>query len=89
VLLLRPAWRRFGWGYTAFAVVSLAIPIIGTKDFMGAGRYALAAFPVLAAAAVVLTEGRRPRWLVPIVLAVLAVGLCVATVAFARGVEVS
>jgi hypothetical protein len=89
VVLLRPAWRRFGWGYTAYAVVSLAIPIIGTKDFMGAGRYTLAAFPVIAAAAVVLTEGRRPRWLVPIVLVVLAAGLCVATVAFVRGVEVS
>ncbi|HEV7870372.1 MAG TPA: hypothetical protein VGO95_03865 [Modestobacter sp.] len=89
VLLLRTAWRRFGWGYTAFAVVSLAIPIIGTKDFMGSGRYTLAAFPVIAAAAVVLTDGRRPRWLLPVVLVVLAAGLCVATVAFARGVEVS
>ena len=89
VLLLRTVWRRFGWGYTAYAAVSLAIPIIGTKDFMGAGRYVLAVFPVLAAGAVVLAEGRRPRWLLPVVLAVFAAGLCVATVAFARGVEVS
>ncbi|MCW2576897.1 MAG: putative lipoprotein [Modestobacter sp.] len=89
VLLLRTAWRRFGWGYTAFALVSLAIPIIGTKDFMGAGRYTLAAFPVIAAAAVVLADGRRPRWLLPVVLVALAAGLCVATVAFAHGVEVS
>jgi hypothetical protein len=89
VLLLRTVWRRFGWGYTAYTVVSLAIPIIGTKDFMGSGRYVLAAYPVLAAAAVVLTDGRRPRWLVPLVLTVLAVGLVVATVAFVNGVEVS
>jgi hypothetical protein len=89
VLLLPTVWRRFGWGYTAFAVVSLAIPIIGTKDFMGAGRYTLAAYPVIAAAAVVLADARRPRWLLPTVLAVLSIGLCVATVAFARGVEVS
>jgi hypothetical protein len=89
VLLLRTVWRRFGWGYTAYAVVSLAIPIIGTKDFMGSGRYVLAAYPVLAAAAVVLTDARRPRWLAPLVLAVLAVGLAVATVAFVNGVEVS
>jgi hypothetical protein len=89
VLLLRTVWRRFGWGYTAYAVVSLAIPIIGTKDFMGGGRYALAAFPVFAAAAVVLVEGRRPRWLLPIVLVVLAGGLVVATVAYVHGVEVS
>jgi hypothetical protein len=89
VLLLRTTWRRFGWGYTAYAFVSLAIPIIGTKDFMGAGRYALAAYPVMAAAAVVLAEGRRPRWLLPVVLVLLSIGLCVATVAFVHGVEVS
>jgi hypothetical protein len=89
VLLLRTVWRRFGWGYTAYTVVSLAIPFIGTKDFMGSGRYVLAAYPVLAAAAVVLAGDRRSRWLVPVVLAVLFVGLCTATVAFVNGVEVS
>lgn len=89
VLLVRTCWRRFGWGYTAFAVVSIAIPIIGTKDFMGGGRYVLAAFPLLAAAAVVLTGERRPRWLAPAVLAVLGAGLLVATVAYVHGVEVS
>jgi hypothetical protein len=89
VLLLRTVWRRFGWGYLAYTVVSLAIPIIGTKDFMGSGRYVLAAYPVLAAAAVVLTADRRPRWLAPLVLTVLSVGLAVATVAFVNGVEVS
>ena len=70
-------------------MVSLAIPLIGTKDFMGTGRYVLAAYPVLAAAAVVLTADRRPRRLVAVVLAVLVLGLCVATVAFVNGVEVS
>ncbi|SOD97889.1 hypothetical protein [Blastococcus haudaquaticus] len=89
VLLVRTVWRRFGWGYAAYTVIALAIPIIGTKDFMGSGRYVLAAFPVLAAAAVVLTGDRRPRRLVPVVLAVLLVGLCIATVAFVNGVEVS
>jgi hypothetical protein len=89
VLLVRTVWRRFGWGYTAYAVVSLAIPIIGTKDFMGSGRYVLAAYPVLAAAAVVLTGDRRPRRLAAGVLAVLLMGLCIATVAFVNGVEVS
>jgi hypothetical protein len=89
VLLVRTVWRRFGWGYAAYTVVSLAIPIIGTKDFMGSGRYVLAAFPVMAAAAVVVTGERRPRWLAPVVLAVLFIGLCIAAVAFINGVEVS
>jgi hypothetical protein len=89
VLLVRTVWRRFGWGYAAYTVVSLAIPLIGTKDFMGTGRYVLAAYPVLAAAAVVLTGDRRPRWLVPVVLVVSFLGLCTATVAYVNGVEVS
>jgi hypothetical protein len=38
--------RRFGWGYAAFTLVSVAIPLWGSKDFMGSGRYAMAAFPV-------------------------------------------
>jgi hypothetical protein len=89
VLLLPTVWRRFGWGYTAFAVVSLAIPILGTKDFMGSGRYVLAAFPVLAAGAVVLTDARRPRWLLPAALAVMAIGLVLGTIFYVQGVEVS
>ena len=39
------AWRRFGWGYGLYSFALLAIPLIGTKDFQGAGRYLLAAFP--------------------------------------------
>jgi amino acid transporter len=89
VLLVRTVWRRFGWGYAAYTVVSLAIPLIGTKDFMGTGRYVLAAYPVIAAAAVVLTRDRLPRWLTPVVLALLFVGLCTATIAYVNGVEVS
>ena len=50
VLLLRRVWRLFGWGYLVFAAVVLVIPLIGTKDFMGTGRYVLVAFPVIAAA---------------------------------------
>lgn len=88
VLLLPRVWRRFGWGYTAYAVFVLAIPIIGTKDFMGTGRYVLAAFPVIAAAGDFLAE-RGPRWLRPVVLGVLAIGLITATFFYARGVEVT
>jgi hypothetical protein len=39
------AWKRFGWGYGVYSFALLVIPIIGTKDFQGAGRYLLAAFP--------------------------------------------
>jgi len=44
-------WRRFGWGYGVFSFVLLAIPLLGTKDFQGSGRYLLAAFPCIAAGA--------------------------------------
>jgi hypothetical protein len=88
VLLLRRVWRRFGWGYAAYSVVVLAIPLLGTKDFMGTGRYVLVAFPVVAAAGDFLAS-RAPTWLRVAVLAVLGAGLMVATAFYARGVEVS
>jgi hypothetical protein len=88
VLLLRRVWRRFGWGYTAYSVVVLAIPLLGTKDFMGTGRYVLVAFPVVAAAGDFLAS-RAPKWVRVAVLAVLGAGLMVATAFYARGVEVS
>jgi len=88
VLLLGRVWRRFGWGYTAYSVIVLVIPIVGTKDFMGLGRYVLAAFPAFAAAGDALA-GSRHRWHRPAVLGVSAVLLLVATALFAQGVEVS
>jgi hypothetical protein len=88
LLLLPRVWRRFGWGYTAYSLFVLAIPILGTKDFMGTGRYVLVAFPVVAAAGDFLAT-RGPRWLRPVVLTVLALGMLTATYFYARGVEVS
>lgn len=88
VLLLPRVQRLFGWGYAVYAAVVLLIPILGTKDFMGTGRYVLVAFPVMAAAGHLLATTRR-RWLavgVPVLLAVLLVTL---TALFARGVAVS
>ena len=89
VLLLRRVWRRFGWGYLAFCAVVLAIPLLGTKDFMGTGRYLLAAFPVMAAAGDLLSSSSHRRWLRPLVLSVFAIGLLVGTSLYARGYEVS
>ena len=49
VLLSIPAVaRRFGWGYGVFVGVLVAIPTVSTADFMGTGRYLIAAFPVWA-----------------------------------------
>lgn len=89
VLLLRRVLRRFGWGYLAFCLVVVAIPLIGTKDFMGTGRYLLAAFPVMAAAGDWLATTRHTRWLRPLVLAGCAAGLLVGAGLYARGYELS
>ncbi|MBD7919118.1 glycosyltransferase family 39 protein [Cellulomonas sp. Sa3CUA2] len=88
VLLLRRVQRLFGWGYAAFAAVVLLIPIVGTKDFMGTGRYVLVAFPVMAAAGEFLAT-RHQRWVAPVVLTVCAVLLTSLTFLFGRGVAVS
>ncbi|MFC0644131.1 glycosyltransferase family 39 protein [Cellulomonas phragmiteti] len=88
VLLMRRVHRLFGWGYAAFAAVVLLIPIIGTKDFMGTGRYVLVAFPVMAAAGDFLATRDR-RWVAPVTLAVSGVLLVVLTFLFGRGVAVS
>jgi hypothetical protein len=88
VLLLRRVWRRFGWGYAAYALVVLLIPIIGTKDFMGTGRYVLVAFPVLAAAGELLATTPR-RWVRPVALGVCAALLLLLTSLFGRSVAVS
>ena len=88
VLLLRRVWRLFGWGYLAFTVVVLVIPLIGTKDFMGSGRYVLVAFPVIAAAGDFLA-GVRHRWVRIAVLGVCAALLFFLTYLFGRSVPVS
>lgn len=88
VLLLRRVYRLFGWGYLAYSVVVLTIPLLGTKDFMGTGRYVMAAFPVIAAAGHVLARA-RPRWVRPVVLGVGLLGMLIATFVFATGTSVT
>jgi len=49
-LALLPLVRRqFGRGYAIYAAAAIAVPTISTGDFLGVGRYVLAAFPVFAA----------------------------------------
>jgi hypothetical protein len=87
VLLVWRVRRRFGWGYAAFTAVMVAIPVLSTKDFMGSGRYLLAAFPAFAAGADFLAE--RPPWLLRSMLVVFAVGLAFFVVLYTRDYEVS
>jgi len=53
--------RRLGWGYGAYVLTLLLIPLAGTKDFQGAGRYALAAFPCFALIGSHLASRTGPR----------------------------
>ncbi len=48
LLLVPRLVRRFGWGYGLLVFFLVAVPVIGSKDFQGLGRYLLASFPVFA-----------------------------------------
>lgn len=88
LLLLPRVRRRFGWGYAAFTALVVAIPVLGTKDFMGSGRYLLVAFPAFAVAAEMLTGARRP-WLRPVSLAASGVLLLALAFVYGTGYEIS
>jgi Gpi18-like mannosyltransferase len=79
-------FRRLGWGYGVYVTIAVLATAVATKDFVGMGRYALAAFPCFAIAADLLS--RRPR-LAYAVLAVSGAGLVVLTQLHARGTIVS
>ena len=88
VLLTLRMRSRFGWGYAAYVVLIVAIPGIGTKDFMSCGRFLLAAFPLFAVVGQGL--GRlRPTWLLPTLLGLSAAGLLTATYLYATGFQVA
>lgn len=55
-------WKRLGWGYGLYSVALLAIPLIGTKDFQGAGRYLMAAFPCFLLLATLLAPRPVLKW---------------------------
>ena len=58
-----PVGRRFGWGYAILVAMLVAIPTLGTADFMGTGRYLIAAFPVAALLGEQLSDRRVGRWI--------------------------
>ncbi len=80
------AWRRFGWGYGLYSFVLLAIPLLGTKDFQGSGRYLLAAFPCYLALAELLRSRPAVRAVTAAAGATLLLGWAFA---FGRGYYVS
>jgi hypothetical protein len=75
-------WRRFGWAYGAYCVMVVALVVVGSKDFMGTGRYLLGAFPAFAAAGALVGGRPRLRWGLP---AASGVVMVVMASAFARG----
>jgi hypothetical protein len=86
LLLVVLVLRKLGWGYAMYLLAVLAIPLLGSKDFQGLGRYTLAAFPAFAVAGDWLAG--KPRLRLPVlgVSAAILVFLCSA---FARGAYVA
>ncbi len=56
-LLVPRIARRLGWGYALYVAAVMGIPLLGSKDFQGCGRYLLAAFPVF----LVVAQALEPR----------------------------
>lgn len=57
--------RRFGWGYAVYCFTLVMIPTVSTEDFMGTGRYLIAAFPAWALVGEMFaTRWVRHRWVI-------------------------
>jgi hypothetical protein len=59
VLSIPAVCRRFGFSYGLYLAVLAAIPTVSTGDFMGTGRYLMAAFPTYALAGERLARSSR------------------------------
>ncbi|MHB8877451.1 MAG: mannosyltransferase family protein [Myxococcaceae bacterium] len=81
-----PMRRMLGWGYSVYVVTALGMPFLTSRDFIGLGRYSLAAFPAFLVLALLVRERpfARRAWL-----AASAVLLAVMTSKFAMGRYVS
>ncbi len=68
--LAAPTRKLLGWGYAVYVVAVLGIPLVVSRDFIGLGRYCLAAFPCFLTLAMRLRETVRVRkvWMVVSVL---------------------
>ncbi len=63
--LVIPTWKKLGPGYGLYCLIAIGLPALSSKDFMGLGRYAIAAFPLFLALGVMLEARPRVRkvWL--------------------------
>ncbi len=73
--LLWPTVKRLGWGYGLYSAAIVGLPMLSSKDFMGMGRYLLAAFPLFLTLALLLRERPRLRLAVMVVSGALMVAL--------------
>jgi hypothetical protein len=58
-----PTWRRLSRAYTVYILAVLGIPLLSSYEFIGLGRYAMAAFPSFLTLAVLLREHPRTRFI--------------------------
>lgn len=86
VAFVPAVFRRLGWGYGVYVTIAVVATAAATKDFVGMGRYSLAAFPCFAVAADMLFRRPRLAWAV---LAISGAGLMVLSQLHARGTIVS
>lgn len=61
VLTVPKIWRRFGTAYGIYTIAVVALPLLGSKDLQGTGRYLLAAFPAFVLWGEGLVRWRRLR----------------------------
>jgi hypothetical protein len=79
-------YRRFGLGLATYVFLTIAPPLLFTKDFQGIGRYALSAFPCFAIIGLRLSPYKR---FAPVVLASSAFSMVILGSLFARGYYLS
>jgi hypothetical protein len=86
IALIPRVCRRLGAAYGLYLAVLVAIPTVSTGDFMGTGRYLIAAFPAFAVVGEALVDRPRARrgWL-----AVSGVWLVVMAFGFSRSIYLS
>jgi peptidoglycan/LPS O-acetylase OafA/YrhL len=75
--------KKLGWGYALYALAAMGIPALSSKDFMGLGRYIIAAFPCFIAGADFLV--RQKPWAQRAVFGASALGMVLLTIAFGAG----